>query len=250
MAPASSTWVCIVRPIADQRAGVRLRGLARLGAAARLHQHDRLAGGAGAAAGGEEFRRPADLLAVDRDHAGGAVVGQELDEIGAFEAGLVAGRDHVAERKAEAVGGALEVAEQAAALADEGDAVLDAALGLARVQHVQPDAVDVVGDAEAIGPHDRKPGRPRGGGDGVLRRVIADLGKAGGEDHRRADLAARAGLDRLAHGRGRQGEDGEVDAFGQLVRAPEHRPAVDRLGGAADQMDIALEVVELERIAG
>ena len=227
---------------------MRLRGLARFGAAARLDQHDRLAGGAGAAAGGEELRRPADLLAVERDHPGGAVVGEEFDEIRAFEAGLVAGRDHVGERKPEPVGGALEVAEQAAALADEGDAVLDAAPRLARVQHVQPHAVHVVGDAEAIGPHDCKPGRPRCVGDGVLGRLVADLRKAGGEDHRRADLAAGAGLDRFGHARGRQREDREVDAFGQLVGAFEHRPAVDRLAGAADQVDIALELVELERL--
>ena len=38
----------------------------------------------------------------------------------------------------------------------------DAALRLARVQHVQHHAVDIVGDAEAIGADHGKPGRPRG----------------------------------------------------------------------------------------
>ncbi len=82
--------------------------------------------------------------------------------------------------------------EQAAALADKGDAVVDAAQRLARVQHVQHHAVDVVGDAEAIGPDHGEPRGPRGGCDGVLRGVIADLGEARGEHHGRADLAAGA----------------------------------------------------------
>ena len=123
-----------------------------------------------------------------------------------------------------------------------------AAQRLAREQHVQHHAVDVVGDAEAVRSDDGESAVARGGGDLVLRRLVADLGKARGEHHRRADLAARAGLDRVAHARGRQREHGEVDALGQFVRALEHRPAVDRLAAAADQMDVALEVVELERL--
>src|SRR5205823_3630467 len=70
----------------------------------------------------------------------------------------------------------------------------------------------------------------------------------GGEYQRRADLAPRAGLDRFAHRRRRQREDGEIHALGQLVRALEHGPAFDRLAAPADKMDIALEVVELERL--
>ena len=189
-----------------------------------------------------------NLFAIERDHAGGTVLSEELDEIGAFEAGLVAGRDHVAERKAEAIGGALEVAEQAATLPDEGNTSFDVAPCLACEQHVQPHAVDVVRHAEAIGSHDRKSGRPRGGGDGVLCRLITDLSKAGSEYHRRADLAARTGLDRFVNAGSRQREDSEVHALGQFVRALEHRPAIDRFGAAANQMDVALEVIELERL--
>ena len=118
---------------------------------------------------GEERLRPPDLLGVDHDHAGRAVVGQEFDEVGGIQAGLVAGRDDVGQRHAAAVGGALEMAEHAAALADEGDAVVDAAQRLAREQHVQHHAVDVVGDAEAVRADDREPGVARGLGDLVLR---------------------------------------------------------------------------------
>ena len=37
-----------------------------------------------------------------------------------------------------------------------------------------------------------------------VERVIADLGKAGGEDHRRAELASRTSFDRLTNAGGRQ----------------------------------------------
>src|ERR1700726_484266 len=90
MAPASSTWVRIVAkspisaPVCDCAA---LRALAPRPACIIT------------------IGLPANLLAVERDHAGGAVVGEEFDEISAFETGFVAGRDHVSERKAEAVGG-------------------------------------------------------------------------------------------------------------------------------------------------
>ena len=106
---------------------MRLRRLAGLGAAACQHQHHRLCGVARAPDGGKKGLRTPDLLAVQDDHAGGAIVDEKFKEIGAFEARLVAGRDHIGERNAAAVGGTLEVAKQAAALADEGDRVFDAA---------------------------------------------------------------------------------------------------------------------------
>src|SRR5260370_9607762 len=92
----------------------------------------------------------------------------------------------------------MEVAEQASALADEGNTSLDAALRLARIEHVQPHAIHVVRDAEAIRPHDGKSARPRGGGYGILCHLIADLGEPGGEYQRRSDAAARPCLERPA----------------------------------------------------
>ena len=119
---------------------------------------------------------------------------------------------------------------------------------LAREQHVQHHAVDVVGDAEAIRADDGEPAVARGVGDLVLHLLLAGLGEARGENHRRADLALHAGRDRIADARGRQREYGKVDALRQLFRTFQHRPAVDRLGAAPDQMDVALELVELERL--
>ena len=143
------------------------------------------------------------------------------------------------------------MAEHAAALSDEGEAglgTLAEAQRLAREQHVQHDAVDIVGDAEAIRADDGKPAVARGLGDLVLHLLFADLGEARGEHHRRADLALHAGRDGVAHARGRQREDGEIDALRQLLRALQHRTAVDRLVAAADEMNVALELVELERL--
>ena len=99
-----------------------------------------------------------------------------------------------------------------------------------------------------LGPTTASPAARAVSVDGVLRFLIADLGEARGEHHGRADLAPRAGLDRLAHARGRQREHREVDALGQFIGVFQHRPAVDRLVAAADQMDVALEVVELQRL--
>src|SRR5260370_28161244 len=96
-----------------------------------------------------------------------------------------------------------------------------------------------------MGPEDGKACRPRGGGDGVVCRAITDFGKAGGDYHGRADFAARTSLDRFAHSRSRQREDGKVHTRGQFVRALEYRPAVDRLATAADQMNVALNIVYL-----
>ena len=161
MAPASSTWVCIVAkspisaPVCDC---ADLRALALRPACISTTG---LPAARRAPAGGEERLRPADLLGVERDHARRAVIDQEFEEVGGFEAGLVAGRDHVGERNAAAVGRALEVAEQAAALADEGDAVLTPRSAWPREQHVQHHAVDVVGDAETVRPDHGKPCRPR-----------------------------------------------------------------------------------------
>ena len=138
--------------------------------------------------------------------------------------------------------------EQAAALAHKGDAVIDAAQRLARIQHVQHHAVDVVGDAKAIGADNGEPRGPRGGRDGVLRGVVADLGEARGEHHGRADLASCASLYGRTHAGGRQREHRKVDAFGQFVGALQYDAAVDRLVGAADQMNVTLEVVDLQAL--
>src|SRR5262249_6324991 len=118
----------------------------------------------------------------------------------------------------------------------------------AHVQHVQPDTIDVIGDAETIGSDDGKACRAGSGGDGVLCRAITDFRKTGGEYHPRADPATRTSLRRFPPRRGPQRADGEVHARGQFVRAFEYRPAVDRLATAADQMNVAREIVELERL--
>ncbi len=140
------------------------------------------------------------------------------------------------------------MAEQPAALADERDAALDAAQRLAREQHVQHHAVDVVGDAEAVGADHGKPGLSRGDRNRILRRAVADLGEARRKHHGRTDFAPRTGLDRFAHAGGRQREHGKIDTLRQFVRAFQHGPAVDRVRAPADQVNVARKLVELQSL--
>src|SRR5262249_47536272 len=94
--------------------------------------------------------RPPDLLAIERDDASRPVFDQEFQEVSGFEARLVSGRDHISERNVAAVGGTLEVPEQATALTDESNAVFHAPQRLTGIEHVQHHAVDMVGDAETM----------------------------------------------------------------------------------------------------
>jgi hypothetical protein len=140
------------------------------------------------------------------------------------------------------------VAEHAATLADESNAILDAAQRHARIQHVQHHAIDVVGDAEAVRSDHGEPRGPRGGGDGILCGLIADLSKARGEHHGGADFSPRAGHYRFVYGCGRKREYGEFDAFWQFVGTLQYRAAIDGLVSPADQIDITLEVVNLKTL--
>ena len=68
---------------------------------------------------GQKFGRTADMLDVDHDRAGGAVVGEVLDEVDEVEAGLVAGRDRVGRRQVAALEGLAQMRHEAAALRDD-----------------------------------------------------------------------------------------------------------------------------------
>ena len=171
MAPASSTWVSHGGVVADQRAGVRLRRLARLGAAARPASARPACRRRGRAGRRRGIPRPPDLLAVERDHAGGGVVGEEFDEIGASRGRpRCRSRSHRTSGRPSPSAARWKWPSRPPLWPTKATPSFDAALRLAREQHVQHHAVDVVGDAEAIGPDDGEAGRPRGGGDGVLRR--------------------------------------------------------------------------------
>ncbi len=51
-----------------------------------------------------------------------------------------------------------------------------------------------------------------------------------------------------AHAGGRQREHRKVDAFRQFIGTLQYDAAVDRLVGAADQMNVTLEVVDLQAL--
>ena len=168
-----------------------------------------------------------------------------------LQTNLVAGRDDIGQGHPATVGRSLEVTEHAAALADEGQSRLGfraEAARLGREQHVQHHAVDIVGDAEAVRTDDGEAALARQRGDLVLHLLFADLGEARGKHHGRAHPALHARGHGVAHAGGRQRENGKVHALRQLLGALENRPAFDWLGAPSDQMDVAFEVVQLQRL--
>ena len=218
--------------VAGKRAGMGTRRLLGARAAPGMHHDDRFAGAPRALGSSQEFGRPADMLDIDHDRAGGAVIGEILDEVHQIEAGLVAGRDRVGRRQIAAFERLAQMAHETAALRDHGQRRIALACNARhhrRMGEPGGEAIDIVGVAEAIGAEHRHIAGARHGGKLVLRRaqVLADFREARGEDHRRPHLAAHAAGERLLHAGGRQGEDREVDAFGEFVDALAHWTAVD-----------------------
>ena len=190
------------------------------------------------------------MLDVNDDCAGGAVVSEVLDEIHQVEAGLVAGRDRVGGRQVAPFEGLAQMAHEAATLRDHRQRRIAFARNTRHHRGMRKsgsEAVDVVGIAKAIGTEQRDIARACHLGEFFLGRphVFADLGKARREDDRRPHLATHAAGERLLHTGRRQREDREIDAFGNLVHALAHRPAVD-LGSASDQMNVARVIVDLQ----
>ena len=85
---------------AGQRAGMGHRGGAPALRRAELERDHRLAGGARGLAGFAEHFGVPHALEIDHDHADRGIGGEIAHQVGRFEAGLVAGRDHVADADA------------------------------------------------------------------------------------------------------------------------------------------------------
>ena len=92
-----------------------------LGAAARMHHHDRLATLQRFAGNVDEFLRTPNILCVERDDLRHRIVEQILDKIGKAEARLVAGRNPARDRDAACVQSTLEMATETAALRNDSD---------------------------------------------------------------------------------------------------------------------------------
>jgi hypothetical protein len=151
--------------ISGHRAGMRLRGHPRGLGAPRLHEHEALAPFAGAGCEAQELSRLPDLLDEQRDDTCRGVVEDRRQEILGTQHRLVAGADK--ERDPE-TGGDERIADgvgDGTALGDDGDAggtdpgrELRHRLVLAEGER---DAIDVVDDAEAVGPVHQHAGLPR-----------------------------------------------------------------------------------------
>ena len=85
---------------ACERAGVRHRGGAAALGGAEFQRDDRLAGGTRGLAGFAKHLRISDPFEIDHDDADRGIGGEIGHQVRRFEAGLVAGRDHIADADA------------------------------------------------------------------------------------------------------------------------------------------------------
>ena len=85
---------------ARERAGMRHRGRAAAFGGAELQRDHRLAGGACGLAGVAERLGVSHALEIDHDHADRGISGEIGHQVRRLEAGLVAGRDHIADADA------------------------------------------------------------------------------------------------------------------------------------------------------
>ena len=180
---------------AGQRAGMRHGGGASALGRPELERDHRLAGGARGLAGLAEHLGVAHAFQIDHDHADGRIGGEIAHQVRRFEAGLVAGRDHVADADAAILQRLADRHHDRAGLAGDRH----------RARFHGDDAVVDVGEhlfagaeiAEAIRTGDRKPGLP----DRLLQFhreplafLVLQFAEARGDDGRRA----RAGRGRVA----------------------------------------------------
>jgi len=68
---------------------------------------------------------------------------------------------------------------------------------------------------------------------------LAGLGKAGGEDDGRADLALGQAPDRVEHGHARNGQQSDIHAPGQVLHRLQTGPCADLVAFGIDQVNSA-----------
>ncbi len=229
--------------VAGQGPGVGAGRSLGSGAAARMHEHDRLARPPGRRSGFQEHGRLADRLDEQGEDVGVGAPDQVGEKVFDPERRLVAGG-----------GGEGDVqpacGERLAHVAGHGAALGEHHRARSAVAHDREDRLEgqgarrAVGDrAKAVGAEQRQARVRRRSGQGVLGEAagLARLREAGGEHDRPANPAPPAGLDRGEYGGLRHDQDDRVHALGQLVDRLQAGPAADLVAAAADQVDIAGE---------
>ena len=227
--------------IADHGAGMAARGVLGAGAAARMHQHDRLFQLARACGKREEARGIANLLHEQDDDIGRGVVDEKPQEVFGGEVGLVAGGNDAREIELLCQQRKPQRRTHRAALGyDTGGSSLARRRQRQRFE-CQRDAIGEIGETDAIRPAQRQPAVASETCQcfllGAAGRI--HLGKAGGEDDRGADPTPHAGFDGVDRGLARHREHSSIDAVRQFVDAAVTAPSADLAVGPAHQMDVA-----------
>ena len=200
---------------AGQRAGVRHGGGASALGRPEFQGYHGLAGGARCLAGLAEHPGVAHPLQIDHDHTNRGIGGEIAHQVRRFEAGLVAGRDHVADADAAILQRLTDRHHDRAGLAGDRH----------RTRLHGDDAVVDVGEhlfagaqiAETVRTGDRKPGLL----DGLLQFhreplafLVLQFAEARGDDGRRA----RAGRGRVADHLDREAGGNQHQHVIRLVR--------------------------------
>ena len=227
--------------IARHRA--RMRGSAGRArrAAAWVEQHHLLAGQPCRAGGGKETGGIADMFGDHRDHRGFGLVYQMgkiiLDPTGRF----IAGGDVAAERHVAMNHRRRQHSRHGARLRNDAHPAVTLGRRLRHFDEGQRNIVAEVDEAEAIGPFDHHTGFAGDARDFLLvgETLRAILGKAGGKDHGRADMATGKAAHRVEHARARDGKNSGIDTFGQIINRCDAGAAADFRTLGIDQMDVA-----------
>jgi hypothetical protein len=221
--------------IADESAGVRARCTSARDRPApgqekhRLSALDRSVGCPG------ELPPVPKVLAVESDHAGLLVLGEDIDQLGRLEVGLVAERDEARESQARVSREHPDLESQVAALGDEADRP---ARNRVRAQ------VEVRGrieDPQTVRSDEQRTRRANP----FHRRLLSGpaLGPALAEPRADDDERLRARGERLLDGLlespGRNGDDDELGRLRQLGQRAVGLPAQDLAAVAVDEVDRA-----------
>jgi hypothetical protein len=192
----------------------------------------------------KEACRVAELLHDHGDDAGLVVGNHPLDEILDAIRRLIAGGDMISKRNLAGIEHHREHSRHGAALRDDADTAW-AGRDQIGIDEGQRDAIDVVDRAEAVRPLDDNAGLTGDTPDFdlVSHTRLAALGKTGGKDHRRTDLARSKMAHRIEHRHARDAENGAVDALRQRLDAGKRGPSADGLALGIDEMDVAGKIV-------
>jgi hypothetical protein len=221
------------RGVAGQRAGVRVRAARGGAAGADGEEHHGRARGHRGVRGAREGAPVEEVLAVHGDDLRPRVGGIGLQQVGRGQVGLVAQRGEARDADPALLEEQAQLERHVAALGDDADR----ARGHGRGGELE--ALGGVGDAEAVGAEQHRPG----GADPVHERrltrrpLLPQLGEARGD----GDDGLGAGGQRVVHGgleagRG-HGEDDEVDGLADVGHPAVGRLAQHALAAPVDQVD-------------